>query len=341
MFDHWTASQDILLKRNPNYSGTAGYVDAIHFEYSVTPTTGRAQGAERRRRPARRLHPAGQLPAADRQPAVEEPGRGRAGRRAQLPVPEHHRQAVRQPARAPGASPGRSTAPRSSSCSRAPASPSTRSTRPACPATSTAPPATSTATTRPRPNSSWARRASPTASRRRSTQATSHPGPRSCSRSSTTSHRSASRLTIKLLDQSSYWALIGKKGAAGIGMNNWWMDYPDPFDFISGMLSKSTAINQGSNPSFWWDPKIETDLVQAQVDARPGRPAGAVRPDAVLHHEPGADRAAVPVRGHDAALQAHAAASTCTRSGSSTTSTTGSTSSSRRHSTHSPGARPA
>jgi hypothetical protein len=51
-----------------------------------------------------------------------------------------------------------------------------------------------------------------------------------------------------------------KKGACGIGLNNWWMDYPDPFDFISGMLSKSTAINQGSNPSFWWDPKIETDL---------------------------------------------------------------------------------
>ena len=42
------------------------------------------------------------------------------------------------------------------------------------------------------------------------------------------------------------------------------MDYPDPFDYINGMLSKSTAVNLGSNPSFWWDPKIEKDLVQAQ-----------------------------------------------------------------------------
>ena len=37
--DHWTASQDLLLVRNTNYTGTAGYADKIHFEYSITPTT--------------------------------------------------------------------------------------------------------------------------------------------------------------------------------------------------------------------------------------------------------------------------------------------------------------
>ena len=73
------------------------------------------------------------------------------------------------------------------------------------------------------------------------------------------------KASIKLLDQSSYWTLIGKKGAAGTGLNNWWMDYPDPFDYINGMLSKSSAINEGSNPSFWWDPKIEKGLLQAQA----------------------------------------------------------------------------
>ena len=77
------------------------------------------------------------------------------------------------------------------------------------------------------------------------------------------------KASIKLLDQATYWAQIGKKGACGIGMNNWWMDYPDPFDFINGMLSKSTAINLGSNPSFWWDPTIEKDLVQAQAMTDP------------------------------------------------------------------------
>ena len=102
MCDHWTASQDLLLVRNTNYTGTAGYVDEIHFEYSITPTTGRAQGAEWRRRPAGRLHPTGQLPEPEHQRTVEEPGCGRASRRAQLPVHEYHRQAVRQPAGAPG-----------------------------------------------------------------------------------------------------------------------------------------------------------------------------------------------------------------------------------------------
>ena len=38
--DHWTASQDLLLKRNTNYTGTtAGYLDAIDFQFSITPTT--------------------------------------------------------------------------------------------------------------------------------------------------------------------------------------------------------------------------------------------------------------------------------------------------------------
>ncbi len=73
------------------------------------------------------------------------------------------------------------------------------------------------------------------------------------------------KANIKLLDQSSYWTLIGKKGAAATGLNNWWMDYPDPFDYINGMLSKSSAIDEGSNPSFWWDPKIEKGLLQAQA----------------------------------------------------------------------------
>ncbi len=36
---HWTASQDLLLTRNTNYTGTSGYVDAMQFDFSITPTT--------------------------------------------------------------------------------------------------------------------------------------------------------------------------------------------------------------------------------------------------------------------------------------------------------------
>jgi oligopeptide transport system substrate-binding protein len=73
------------------------------------------------------------------------------------------------------------------------------------------------------------------------------------------------KASIKLLDRPSYWTLIGKKGAVGAGLNDWWMDYPDPFDYIVSLFSKSSAIDEGTNPSFWWDPKVETDLANAQV----------------------------------------------------------------------------
>ncbi len=44
--DHWTASQDLLLTRNTNYTGTtAGYLDAINFQFSINPDDRRPQGA--------------------------------------------------------------------------------------------------------------------------------------------------------------------------------------------------------------------------------------------------------------------------------------------------------
>jgi len=77
------------------------------------------------------------------------------------------------------------------------------------------------------------------------------------------------KANIKLLEEPSYWTLIGKKGAVGIGLNDWWMDYPDPFDFIISLFSKSSAIDEGTNPSFWWDPQTEKALVAAQVMTDP------------------------------------------------------------------------
>ena len=113
------------------------------------------------------------------------------------------------------------------------------------------------------------------------------------------------KASIKLLDRPSYWTLIGKKGAVGAGLNDWWMDYPDPFDYIVSLFSKSSAIDEGTNPSFWWDPKVETDLANAQVMTRPGRPPGEVPGHPDLHHEPGSRRAPLPGTGDHAALQAH------------------------------------
>ena len=62
---------------------------------------------------------------------------------------------------------------------------------------------------------------------------------------------------LKILDRATYWTLIGKPGKCGVGLNDWWMDFPDPSDFIIPLYSKSTAIDEGTNPSFWWSPQTE------------------------------------------------------------------------------------
>jgi len=71
---------------------------------------------------------------------------------------------------------------------------------------------------------------------------------------------------LKILDRATYWTLIGKAGQCGAGLNDWWMDFPDPSDFIIPLYSKSTAIDEGTNPSFWWSPQTETMIAQAQAD---------------------------------------------------------------------------
>lgn len=74
---------------------------------------------------------------------------------------------------------------------------------------------------------------------------------------------------IKVLDRATYWTLIGESGRCGIGLNDWWMDFPDPSDFVIPLYSKSTAIEEGTNPSFWWDPAVEKLIAKAQANTDP------------------------------------------------------------------------
>jgi ABC-type transport system substrate-binding protein len=69
---------------------------------------------------------------------------------------------------------------------------------------------------------------------------------------------------IKTMNKDAYWTRIGKATAVGIGLNDWWQDFPDPSDYVIPLFSKSSAIDEGTNPSFWWDPAVETELTQAQ-----------------------------------------------------------------------------
>jgi ABC-type transport system substrate-binding protein len=68
------------------------------------------------------------------------------------------------------------------------------------------------------------------------------------------------KASVKLLDRATYWTLIGEPGKVAIGLQDWWQDFPDPSDFIVPLFSKSNAVQGGADPSFWWNPQIEKTL---------------------------------------------------------------------------------
>jgi len=49
-----------------------------------------------------------------------------------------------------------------------------------------------------------------------------------------------------------------------MGSFGWWMDYPDPSDWIGPLFSKASAVPGGMNSSFWWSPELETAFAEAQ-----------------------------------------------------------------------------
>jgi oligopeptide transport system substrate-binding protein len=263
LLEHWVASQDILLKRNPNYTGTAGYVDTMHFEYSVTPTTGILKVQSGDADIAGDYIPPANYPQLIVNPqwksqVVAEPAVALNCLFMNITVKPYDNLLVRQAIawsidRAkivkllsgtgialnqiyPAGLPGHVDGPAGNFYGYDQAKAKQLLTQAGFPK--------GFSTTLYSSNVA--------------------PWPTILQSIQYDLSQVGIKASLKLLDQASYWPLIGKKGAAGAGMNNWWMDYPDPFDFVSGMLSKSTAINLGSNPSFWWDPKIETALVQAQ-----------------------------------------------------------------------------
>ena len=108
MFDHWTAGREILVTRNPNYyAPDVGVPRRRALRVLAQPVHRGAQAAARRRQRARRLHPAGGVRARQGRPEHQQARRRGAGDRHRLPVPEPHREAVRQPQGAPGDQHGR------------------------------------------------------------------------------------------------------------------------------------------------------------------------------------------------------------------------------------------
>jgi ABC-type transport system substrate-binding protein len=261
---HWTASQDLLLDRNTNYTGSAGYVDAMQFDFSITPQTAVLKVQSGDADLLGNYIPPSSYPQLIVNPqwksqVVAEPAIALDYLFFNMTVKPFDNLAVRQALswaidRAkivkllsgtglplnqiyPAGLPGHVDGPAGNFYGYDPAKAKQLLAQAGYPKGFT-------------------------------TTLYSHnvaPWPTVIQSIQYDLAQIGVKANIKLLDEPSYWTLIGKKGAVGIGLNDWWMDYPDPFDYIISLFSKSSAIDEGTNPSFWWDPKVETDLVNAQV----------------------------------------------------------------------------
>ncbi len=68
---------------------------------------------------------------------------------------------------------------------------------------------------------------------------------------------------IKSMSNQTYYDYSSTPKTAPMGPSGWWMDYPDPSDWMA-LYSRGSAIKGGTNNSFWWSPTLEKMIVTAE-----------------------------------------------------------------------------
>ena len=259
MFDHWTPGQEIVLKKkNPNYWDEGKpYFDEDRLAALLQPVDRAPQAAAGRDRRARRRHPGRRTSCTSRTipsgRTTSTPSRWSPSATCSSTTPCR-----------------RSTTPR---CARRSPGPSTATTwsssRPArrrrCTSSigrGDAGPRGGQGVLRLRPRegqvATWRRPALRTASRRCSTPTTS-----TRTRTSSQSVQAdLGEIGIKadlktmgnncLLQPAEHAEHADHRGQLG-----WWMDFPDPSDWIGPLFSKASAVPGGMNSSFWWSAELE------------------------------------------------------------------------------------
>jgi ABC-type transport system substrate-binding protein len=69
---------------------------------------------------------------------------------------------------------------------------------------------------------------------------------------------------LKTMSNNTYYTQQGTPNKLTAGSFAWWMDFPDPSDWIAPLFSKASAVEGGMNSSFWWSPELETMFADAQ-----------------------------------------------------------------------------
>ena len=74
---------------------------------------------------------------------------------------------------------------------------------------------------------------------------------------------------LKTMSNNTYYNQQSTPKTLTAGSFGWWMDFPDPSDWIGPLFSKASAVPGGMNSSFWWSPKLEKMYVEAQAMTDP------------------------------------------------------------------------
>jgi ABC-type transport system substrate-binding protein len=74
---------------------------------------------------------------------------------------------------------------------------------------------------------------------------------------------------LRTMSNNTYYNQQGMPKTLTAGSVGWWMDFPDPSDWITPLFSKSSAVPGGMNASFWWSAELEVMFRKAQATTDP------------------------------------------------------------------------
>ncbi len=69
---------------------------------------------------------------------------------------------------------------------------------------------------------------------------------------------------LKTMGNNAYYNQQSTPETLTMGSFGWWMDFPDPSDWILPLFSKASAVPGGMNSSFWWSMELEDAYAAAQ-----------------------------------------------------------------------------
>jgi len=75
--------------------------------------------------------------------------------------------------------------------------------------------------------------------------------------------------SLKTMSNNTYYNQQSTPKTLTAGSFGWWMDFPDPSDWIAPLFSKASAVPGGMNSSFWWSPELEVMYKKAQAMTDP------------------------------------------------------------------------